>query len=132
LSLGKELTEVRKNLEVEASEHGMLCATIGVVCDDLGVAYAEGTSLLVAHVVDIMVRVGAVERDTFHAGINRSFMIARSHYGETISLEVMSLGYAAGYNKREIGKLGGQWFLFSGPSREDMRHRSPAEGLVKL
>jgi hypothetical protein len=35
--LGKELTEVRKNLEVESIEHSMLCAAIGVVYDDLGV-----------------------------------------------------------------------------------------------
>jgi hypothetical protein len=38
LTLDKELTDVRKNLEAEASEHGMLCATTRVVCDDLGVA----------------------------------------------------------------------------------------------
>jgi hypothetical protein len=35
LTLDKELAGVRKNLEVETSEHGMLCAAIGVVCDDL-------------------------------------------------------------------------------------------------
>jgi hypothetical protein len=53
LTLDKKLTEVRKNLEANASEHGMLCATIGVVYDDLGVAQAEGTSLLEARVIEI-------------------------------------------------------------------------------
>jgi nucleoside phosphorylase len=38
MTLDKELTEARKNLKVEAREHDMLCAAIGVVCDDLGVA----------------------------------------------------------------------------------------------
>jgi hypothetical protein len=46
-----------------------------------------------------------LERDTFHAGINKSFMIARSHYGETISLEAMSLGYAPGYDEKELEEL---------------------------
>jgi hypothetical protein len=59
LALDKELAEARKNLEVEASEHDMLCATIGVVCDDLRVAQTEGTSSLAAHVVDITAQVGA-------------------------------------------------------------------------
>jgi hypothetical protein len=53
LTLDKELTEARKNLEVEASEHDMLCAAIGVVCDDLRVAQVEGTSLWAACIVDI-------------------------------------------------------------------------------
>jgi hypothetical protein len=54
LTLDQELTEVRKDLEVEANEHGMLRAAIGVIYDDLGVAQAEETSSLVARVVDIM------------------------------------------------------------------------------
>jgi hypothetical protein len=53
LTLGKELAEVKENLEAKTSEHGMLRTAIEVVCDDLGVAQAEGTSSLVAHVVDI-------------------------------------------------------------------------------
>jgi hypothetical protein len=70
LSLDKELAEMRKNLEAKTSEHGMLCATIGVVCDDLEVVQAEGTSSLAACVVNIMARAGTLERDAFHAGIN--------------------------------------------------------------
>jgi chromosome segregation ATPase len=38
LTLDKELAEVRKTLEAEASEHGMLRAAIRVICDDLEVA----------------------------------------------------------------------------------------------
>jgi hypothetical protein len=38
LTLDKDLTDVRKNLEAEANEHDMLCATTGVFCDDLKVA----------------------------------------------------------------------------------------------
>jgi hypothetical protein len=53
LALDKELAEARKSLEAEASEHDMLCATIGVICDVLRVVQTEGTSSLVAHVIDI-------------------------------------------------------------------------------
>jgi hypothetical protein len=52
-----------------------------------------------------MARASALERDAFHAGINRSFAIAHSHYGKTISLEAMSLGYAPGYYKKELEEL---------------------------
>jgi hypothetical protein len=38
LTLDEELNEARMNLEAEASEHDMLRAAIGVVCEDLGVA----------------------------------------------------------------------------------------------
>jgi hypothetical protein len=48
-----------------------------------------------------MVRAGVLERDAFHVGINRSFMIARSHYGETISIEA----YVPGYNEKELEEL---------------------------
>jgi hypothetical protein len=65
----------------------------------------EGTSSLVAHIIDIMAQAGTLERDAFHAGINRSFTIAHSHYGETISLKAMSLGYAPGYDEKELKKV---------------------------
>jgi hypothetical protein len=45
----------------------------------------EGTTSLVAHVVDIMAWTSALERDAFHTGINQSFAIAHFHYGETIT-----------------------------------------------
>jgi hypothetical protein len=54
LTLDRELDEVRKNLESEVNEHGILCAAIGVICDDLKVAQTERTSLLAACVIDII------------------------------------------------------------------------------
>jgi hypothetical protein len=44
-------------------------------------------------------------RGAFHAGINRSFVVSHSHYGETINLEAMSLGYVPDYNKKELEEL---------------------------
>jgi hypothetical protein len=38
LTLDQELAKAKRNLEVEANEHGMLHATIRVICEDLGVA----------------------------------------------------------------------------------------------
>jgi hypothetical protein len=38
LTLDRELDEVRKNLKAEVSEHDILRAAIGVICDDLEVA----------------------------------------------------------------------------------------------
>jgi hypothetical protein len=105
LTLDQELAEARRNLEAEASEHGMLRAAIRVVYKDLRVEQVKGTSSLAARVIDIMARASALERDAFHAGINQSFMITRSHYGETISLQAMSLGYAPGYDEKELDKL---------------------------
>jgi hypothetical protein len=103
--LDRELDEARKNLKSEVSEHGILRASIGVICDDLKVAQTKRTSLLAACVIDITAWAGALERDAFHAGINHSFAIAHSHFGETISLEAMSLGYAPGYDKKELEEL---------------------------
>ena len=43
---------------MESNEHDLLHATVGVVFDDLGLAWPEGTSSLAASVaVDIMARV---------------------------------------------------------------------------
>jgi hypothetical protein len=105
LTLDKELTKVRKNLKAEASEHGMLCATIGVVCDDLRVAQAEGTSSLVAHVIDMKAQACVLERNVLCASILKSFMIARSHYGDNIDLDTMSLGYVLGYEDMELEEI---------------------------
>jgi hypothetical protein len=41
----------------------------------------------------------------FHPSLPWICGIARSHYGETISLEAMSLGYASGYDEKEIEEL---------------------------
>jgi hypothetical protein len=104
LTLDREQDEASKNHEAKVNKHGILCAAIGVVCDDLEVAQTEGTSSLVARVVDTA-RSGTLERDAFHTDINRSFVIVHSHYGETISLEAMSLRYAPSYDEKELEEL---------------------------
>jgi hypothetical protein len=48
---------------MENDKHGLLRATIGVICDDLKVVQAEGTSLLVACVVEIIAWARALERN---------------------------------------------------------------------
>ena len=91
--LGTELAEVRGIPQAESDEHDLLCAAVGVVFDDLGVARPEETSSLPARVVDITARVGQLEEEAFHAGITQAFTVARSHYDHEINLEVMSLGF---------------------------------------
>jgi hypothetical protein len=67
--LETELSKMKKDLQMENDEHSLLHATIGVVCEDLEVAQAEGTSSLVAHVVEIMARVCVLERNTLHVDV---------------------------------------------------------------
>ena len=55
--LGTELAEVRGILQAECDEHDLLCAAIGVVFDDLGVARPEETGSLAARAIDITARV---------------------------------------------------------------------------
>jgi hypothetical protein len=82
---------MKKNLQMENDEHGMLHAAIRVVCNDLEVAQVEGTSSLVARVVEIMAQARMLKRNTLCAGVLHSFMIACSHYGDSIDLDTMSL-----------------------------------------
>ena len=76
-----------------------------VVCDDLQVAQEEGTSSLTTRATGIMARVGQLEEDAFHAGITQAFTVARSHYDQEINLEVMSLGFAPGYENFELDEI---------------------------
>jgi len=55
--LGMELAEVRRILQAESDEHDLLCAVVGVVFDDLGVARPEETGSLAARAIDLMARV---------------------------------------------------------------------------
>jgi hypothetical protein len=103
--LETELAEMKKDLQTENDEHGLLRAAIGAVCDDLEVAQAEGTSSLVAHVIEIMARVHVLERNALHVDVLRSFAIARSHYGDNIDLDTMSLGYAPSYEDKELEEI---------------------------
>lgn len=103
--LSTELAEVRGTLQAESDEHDLLCTAVGVVFDDLGMAWPEETSSLATHAADITARVGQLEKNAFHAGINQAFTVARSHYDQEINLEVMSLGFAPGYDNSELDEI---------------------------
>ena len=90
---------------MESNEHDLLCATVGVVFDDLEVAGSKGSSSLVAHAVDITAWVCQLEREVLHSGIAHAFTIARSHYADSIDLETMSLGFALGYEASELDEI---------------------------
>ena len=53
----------------------------------------------------ITTRVGQLEEDAFHTGITHAFTVARSHYDREINLEVMSLGFAHGYEDSELDEI---------------------------
>ena len=55
--LAVDLAEVRRYLEAESDELGILSVALGVVCDDLEVVQSDWTSSLVAHAVKITARV---------------------------------------------------------------------------
>ena len=76
-----------------------------MVFDDLGVARPEETSSLAAHAVDIMALVGQLEENAFHVGITQAFAVARSHYDQEVNLQVMSLGFAPGYENSELDEI---------------------------
>ena len=73
--------------------------------DDLQVAQEEGTSSLSTRATGITARVGQLEEDAFHAGITQAFTVARSHYDREINLEVMSQGFAPGYEDPELDEI---------------------------
>jgi hypothetical protein len=60
---------MKKNLQTENDEHSLLCAAIGVICDDLEVVQVEGTSSVMACVIEIMALAHVLERDALRAGI---------------------------------------------------------------
>jgi len=76
-----------------------------VVYDNLEVVRSEGTSSLADHPIEIMARVRQFERNALHAGVNQSFMIARSHYGDSINLKTMTHGFAPGYEVHELEEM---------------------------
>jgi len=76
-----------------------------VVCDDLQVVQSEGTSSLAARAVEIMARVCLFERNDLRAGVNQSFTIARSHYGDSIDLEAMRHGFASSYEAHKLEEM---------------------------
>ena len=52
-----------------------------------------------------MAPVSHLERNALRAKVNQSFMIAHSHYGDNIDLEVMSHGYAPGYEVHKLEEM---------------------------
>ena len=90
---------------MESDELGILSVALGVVCDDLQVVRSEGTSSLTARAVEITARVHQLERSALRAGVNQSFMIAHSHYGDSIDLEALSHGYAPGFEVHELEEM---------------------------
>jgi len=100
-----DLTKARRNLQAESDKLDILSATLGVVCDDVEVVWSEGTSLLVARAVEIMAQVRQLKRNALRAGVNQSFMISRSHYGDNIDLEMMSHGFTPGYEVHKLEEM---------------------------
>ena len=52
-----DLAEVRRNLQAESDELGILSATLGVVYDDFEVVRSEGTSSFMARAIEITAQV---------------------------------------------------------------------------
>ena len=76
-----------------------------MVCDDLEVVRSEGASSLAACAIEIIAQVRQLERNALCTGVNQSFMIAHSHYGDNIDLEMMSLGFTTGYEAHELEEI---------------------------
>ena len=76
-----------------------------MVLDALKVVEPVETSPLAAHAVGITARVGQLEEDAFRAGIIQAFAVAHSHYDREINLEVMSQGFAPGYEDPELDEI---------------------------
>ena len=55
--------------------------------------------------IEIIAQVRQLWRNALRAGINQSFMIAHSHYGDNIDLETMSHGFAPGYEVHELEEM---------------------------
>ena len=105
IGLAVDLAEVRRNLQAESDELGILSATLGVVYDNLEVVRSEGTSSLTAHAVEIMAWVRQLERNALRARVNQYFTIAHSHYGDIIDVETMSHDFMPGYEVHELEEM---------------------------
>lgn len=106
--LTTDLAQARAMVEVlqqKVVDYENQCLTASFVCDDLGVPQPEGTSMLSARITLISACVCELERSALRAGVNRCFAIARSHYEENITLDVLSLGCAPGWGEDELADL---------------------------
>ena len=61
--------------------------------------------MLTVRAIKIMAWVRQLERNALRTGVNQSFMIAHSCYGDSIDLEMMSHGYAPGYEIHELEEI---------------------------
>ena len=52
-----------------------------------------------------MAWVGQLEEDAFHARITQAFTIAHSHHDHKVNLEMVSLGFAPGYENFELDEI---------------------------
>ncbi|RLM66182.1 translation initiation factor IF-2-like [Panicum miliaceum] len=95
--LERELGEAKNTLLKESDDHDTLRPSVGLVLDDLEMTSKEGTSSIMTQVINIMDRARGMVRRALHLGVQRSFMIARSHY-ENINLQAMSQGFTPGYD----------------------------------
>ena len=68
-------------------------------------ARPEETGSVAGHAIDIMALVRQLEENAFHAGITQAFVVARFHYDQEVNLEVMSLGFAPGYENSELDEI---------------------------
>ena len=115
---------------MESDELGILSAALGVVYDDLEVVQLEGTSSLVAHAIEITARVRQLERNGLRAGVNQSFMIAHSHYGDSIDLETMSHGFVPSYEVHELEEMEAVVAPLSWDLADRIEDSSSPKGLV--
>ena len=76
-----------------------------MVCDDLEVVWSNGTSSLTALAIEITAWLRQLKRNALRDWINQSFTIARSHYGDSIDIETMSLSFAPGYKAHELDEI---------------------------
>ena len=65
----------------------------------------RGDQSLAAHAIEITAQVRQLERNALCPRVNQSFVIARSHYGDNIDLEMMSHGFALGYEAYELEEI---------------------------
>ena len=103
--LARDLAEARSVLQAESNELELQKVGLSIICDDLQVVQAEGTSSLTTRAVDMTARVRQLEKEAFRLGIIQDFAIARSHYDVNINLGAMSLGFAHGYELSELDEI---------------------------
>ena len=65
----------------------------------------RGPARFAACAIKITAWVCQLERNALHIGVHQSFMIAHSHYGDSIDLEAMSHGFTPSYEAHELEEM---------------------------